>query len=93
MGAVLALSLVNIGIGAFSLFGMVAWGQTGGHAIMDLALISPLFVGSAGITYLRVRWESLEETDGTIWIALVMYAALGAYLLWILHLISGFRGA
>lgn len=90
MGAVLSLSLVNIVIGAFFLFCMVAWGQTGGHAIMDLALVSPLFVGSAGIAYLKVRQESLEEANGTVWIALVMYAALGAFLLWIVHGILGF---
>ena len=90
VGAVLALSLVNIGIGAFFLFCMVAWGQTGGDEMMDLALVSPLFVGSAGIAFLRVKQESLERTDVSVWIALAMYAALGAFLLWILHQISGF---
>ena len=90
MGAVIAISLVNIGIGAFFLFCKVAWGQTGGTAMMDLAFMSPLFIGSAGFAFLRVRRESLENTDVPVWIALGMCAALGAYLLWILHEISRF---
>jgi hypothetical protein len=88
--AVLLLSVVNIGIGAFFLFLMLVWGKTGGNEIMDVALLSPLFVGIAGIAFLRVKQESLESTNATVWIALAMYAALGAFLLWVLRQITSF---
>jgi uncharacterized membrane protein len=57
---------------------------------MDVALLSPLFVGIAGIAFLRVKQESLESTNATVWIALAMYAALGAFLLWVLRQITSF---
>jgi len=83
---ILGISVASIGFFIFwrLVFTSVGWDDENWEYFSYLGL-PPLLMAVFGTSFMYARLRSFKESDESFWVALILYAAFGIYLLWFVY--------